>query len=63
MNAPSPGRWSDQLWRSALTLLATTVALYFAWQLLSAAWPVILVMGCLALVIRIAIGSTRRSEW
>lgn len=64
MNTPSPSRWTDQVWRSALTLLAASLAVFLAWRLLSTTWPLLLILGGLVLVIRIAIGAVRgRSEW
>lgn len=47
-----------------MTLLAASLAVYFAWQLLRATWPLLLILGGLVLVIRIAIGAVRgRSDW
>lgn len=59
-----PMRWSDQLWRSALTLLFAAVVVYVAYKLFSALWPFLLIVAGLVLVIRIAIGAERsRSGW
>lgn len=64
MSYPSPSRWTDQVWRSALTLLAASLVVYWAWRLLSTTWPFLLVVGGLVLVLRIAIGTVRgRSDW
>lgn len=64
MNAPSPGGWSDQVWRSAWTLLLAVGVVYVASRLFSAVWPFLLIIAGLVLVIRIAIGAVRgRSGW
>lgn len=64
MNYPSSSRWTDRVWRSALTLVAASLAIFVARQLLSVTWPFLLVLGGVLLVIRIAVGAVRgRSEW
>lgn len=64
MNSPSPARWTDQLWRAVLTVLATAVGVYIAWKLLSLTLPFLLVIAGLLFVIRIAVvGFQRRNGW
>jgi hypothetical protein len=64
MSYPSPDRWSDQLWRAVLTLLATAIGAFVAWKLLAQLFPGLLVAAVLLLVLRLAVGGIRgRREW
>lgn len=64
MNTPLPSRWTDQLWRAVLTVLAAAVGVYIAWKLLSVALPFLVVIIGLLFVLKIAlVGFQRRSDW
>ena len=52
------------MWRAALMLLVTAVALHIAWRLLEGLLPALLVISCLLLVLRLAVGRFRgHSDW
>ena len=58
MSGDSSTSLVDRLWRAALLLLATTVALYIAWHLLWPLLPFLVVAVALVGVIRLAVGGT-----
>lgn len=61
---PSPSRWSDQLWRSAVTLLGAALVVYLAYKLFTAVWQFLLIAAVLGLVISLAVRGVRgRSGW
>lgn len=64
MNYSAPSRWSDQLWRAVLTVLAAAVGVHLAWRLLSAVWPGLVMIVALLLVLRLAWARFHsRSDW
>lgn len=62
MRYSSPERWTDQLQRATITLLAAAVGLYIAWQLISTILPVLIILSVLMLIIRLALGLGRRGD-
>lgn len=60
MKYSTPERWTDQLWRAALMLLATAVALQIAFQIIGRLLPALLVLAGLGVVVRLAVGAVRR---
>lgn len=67
MSYPSPSRWTDQLWRSAVTLLGAALLVYFAFKLFSIVWPLLAIAAGILLVIRIALSAATnlrdKSDW
>ena len=58
-----PSSLTEQLWRSALTVLFAIVVIYIAWQLIqSLLGPLIMVVVVLG-IIRLAVGWRSRSGW
>ncbi len=58
-----PSRWSDQLWRSALTLLAVVVLVNLAVGFARPLVAPLLVLAGLAVVFRLIVGFRSRDEW
>lgn len=59
---PSPSRWTDDLWRATLTLLAVGLGLHLAWQLIAPLLVPLLILGGLLLVLRLAVGAIGRQD-
>lgn len=61
---PSPSRWTDALWRAAITLAAAALLVNFAHGLLTHSWRFLLVIAVLGLVVSLAVRGVRgRSGW
>lgn len=61
---PSPSRWTDDLWRATLTLLAVGLGLHLAWQLIEPLLPLLLILSGVLLVLRLVVGAIgRRDRW
>jgi hypothetical protein len=63
MRSSSPERWTDQVWRAALMLLATAVALQLAFRIIGQLLPALLALAGLVFVIRLVIGFRRGDGW
>lgn len=64
MRSPSPERWTDQLWRATITLLAAAIGLYIAWQLISSLIVPLVIVAVLLFVLRIVFGVVGgRNQW
>jgi hypothetical protein len=63
MSSPGPRNVTDQLSRSALTVLFTVVVIHVSWQLIQPLLgPLILIIAVLG-VVRLAVGFRGRSGW
>lgn len=64
MSGPSASdSWRDRLQKSSFELLLAVIALVVAWQLLRQLLVPLVVVASLALVIRLAVGWSRRDSW
>ncbi|MDJ0769417.1 MAG: hypothetical protein QNJ12_11510 [Ilumatobacter sp.] len=63
MKQLQPSSITDQLWRSALTVLFTIAVVYISWRLISTLIaPLILIVVVLG-IIRLVIGARRQDRW
>lgn len=58
-----PAHWTSVVSKAAWTLLAMTVVVFVAWQVLQRVWPALLIVAALLTVYRVVLGGRRRGGW